>query len=134
MAPIPAGRPWPDEFDIATMSFFVLLVLVLCTLGYVFMVIDYRAYLRSLRRHLVRLVYRWDLPEWAMAQTPRCLQALGLRLPCTEEEVLRAYREQVKKLHPDRGGDKRRFLRVQSYFEEALEVVRKHEAGRQDAA
>jgi curved DNA-binding protein CbpA len=38
--------------------------------------------------------------------------ALGLTLPCTTDDVLAAYRRKVKLLHPDRGGDRREFLRA----------------------
>jgi hypothetical protein len=90
-------------------------------LGYVFMVLDYRAYLRSLRRALVKVMnYLPNVPEWARVETPRCIAALGLRMPCTEQDLLRAYRTKVKKLHPDHGGDKRRFLILQQNFEEAV--------------
>jgi curved DNA-binding protein CbpA len=34
--------------------------------------------------------------------------------------VLVAYRRKVKKLHPDRGGNRREFLRLQAHFEQAM--------------
>jgi curved DNA-binding protein CbpA len=49
--------------------------------------------------------------------------ALGLTLPCTAEDVLAAYRRKVKKLHPDRGGNRRQFLQLQAHFEQALALV-----------
>lgn len=116
---------WPDGLDLAaTLGFFVLAV-GLPALGYAWMVLDVRAYLRSLRRHLVR-AFHWHThtPEWALQQTPRCLVSFGLELPCGEAELLAAYRERVKELHPDHGGDERRFLAMQAQFEEALRVVR----------
>lgn len=125
-----AANRWPDSLDSAvTIAFAAALVSVL-VLGYVFMVLDYRAYLRSLRRALVIVAnYLPHVPEWARMETPRCVAALGLRMPCTQEELLHAYREQVKLLHPDRGGDRRRFLALQQNFEEAsaflAEVERK---------
>ena len=97
------------------------------SLGYFFMVADIRAYLRSLRRAMVRVITANPFtPAWAVRQTPRCFAAFGLRLPCSEEELKRAYREKVKLLHPDRGGDRRRFLLLQAYFEESLELLRRH--------
>ena len=54
-----------------------------------------------------------------MRDRPPCLQALELDLPCTEEQVLAAYRRRVKELHPDRGGDLQQFLRLQKHFEQA---------------
>jgi hypothetical protein len=64
------------------------------------------------------------IPAWARQETPRCLVALGLRMPCTEADVLRSYRKKVKRLHPDRGGDQRRFLVLQADFEQAIAYLR----------
>jgi hypothetical protein len=44
-------------------------------------------------------------------------------LPCTVEDLKHAYRQRVKELHPDHGGDQRRFLILQAQFEEALAFV-----------
>lgn len=94
-------------------------------LGYVFMVLDFRRYLRSLRRAMVLVVQGVSAtPYWALRSRPDCLTALGLELPCTEEEVLVAYRGLAKEAHPDRGGDLEQFLRLQRYFEQALKLVR----------
>jgi len=101
------------------------LAIGLPTLGYAFFVLDVRTYLRSLRRQLVRLAGGKDnLPVWAMPAVPPCLEAFGLQLPCTEEQLKTAYRELVKQSHPDRGGDRRQFLKLQRYFEESLALVR----------
>jgi hypothetical protein len=98
--------------------------LVLPTLGYAAMVADFRAYLRSLRRALVLVShYRPELPGWVRRTTPNCLLALGLTMPCTEEDVLVAYRRKVKLLHPDLGGDRREFLLLQAQFEQAMSLV-----------
>ena len=67
--------------------------------------------------------YRPELPEWVRSDTPRCILALGLTLPCTTDDILAAYRRKVKKLHPDRGGDRREFLRLQAHFEQAMALV-----------
>src|SRR4051812_40460098 len=117
------GR-WPDAIDTAvTVTAFVIVVVVV-VLGYVFMVLDYRAYLRSLRRALVRVAnYLPHIPEWARVETPRCVATLGLRMPCTADDLLRAYRRRVKELHPDHGGDMRQFLILQQSFEEATAYV-----------
>jgi hypothetical protein len=116
-----AHEPWPNAIDLAaTVAFFALVVLV-PALGYLAMFRDFRTYLRSLSRVLV--VARESLagiPAWARDQTPRCVLALGLRMPCTEEDLKRAYRQRVKQLHPDHGGDQRRFLLLQSQFEQAM--------------
>jgi hypothetical protein len=102
-------------------------VIALPALGYFFMVLDYRAYLRSLRRALMVVTsgYRYStaLPDWVRKNTPRCILALGLTMPCTEEQILAAYRRKVKELHPDRGGDRRKFLRLQAHFEQAMAFV-----------
>ena len=117
------GR-WPDSLDATVTIVFLVSVVSVAALGYVFMVLDYRAYLRSLRRALVKVInYLPHVPEWAKVETPRCIAAFGLRMPCTEQDLMRAYRTKVKKLHPDRGGDKRRFLVLQQNFEEAVEYL-----------
>jgi hypothetical protein len=108
------------------MAAFGLVVLGLPALGYVFMVADIRRYLRSLRRALVTLAHvaTPGLPYWAYKDQPPCLRALELKLPCTEGQVLAAYRRRVKSLHPDRGGDLQQFLRLQKYFEQAMYLAR----------
>jgi hypothetical protein len=124
--PPAAADNWPQPIDLVALGLLFALAILLPALGYVFMVLDYRAYLRSLRRFLVRsLHWSGDEPEWARRfRTPQCLAALGLTLPCTEEQVLAAYRHLVKEHHPDHGGDERRFLVLQRYFEQAIAFVR----------
>lgn len=116
---------WPDEID-ASLTIVVLAVMFgIPLLGYVAMVVDFRRYLRSLRRALVVVSgVLPTIPYWSLLQQPACLRALGLELPCTEAEVLAAYRERAKSLHPDRGGDLQEFLRLQKYFEQALRLSR----------
>jgi hypothetical protein len=123
-------EPWPNGVDLAATVTFLAVALLVPIAGYVFMVLDFRAYLRSLRRGLILAASCFTgIPGWARAQTPRSIMALGLMLPCTEEDVLRAYRQRVKQLHPDRGGDQRRFLLLQAHFEEALAFLRsQHDA------
>jgi hypothetical protein len=116
---------WPaDGIDVAvTVSYFAL-TLGLAVAGYVCMALDIRAYLRSLRRALVLVShYRLELPAWVRRDSPQCIRALGLTLPCTTEDVLAAYRQKVKLMHPDRGGDRHDFLRLQQHFEQALALV-----------
>lgn len=118
------NHPWPDTVDIIVTLGFIALVILIPALGYAFMVLDFRAYLRSLRRQVMRVVsLGQDAPWWAYRESPPCLSALGLTYPCDEEDVKRAYREKVKELHPDRGGDKKRFLKLQSNFEQALKLI-----------
>ena len=91
------GDSWPDAVDLAALAVFVLLALGLPALGYVFMALDIRRYLRSLRRALVIVASAVRRPpNWSLNDSPPCLQTLGLTLPCTEEEVLAAYRQRVK--------------------------------------
>jgi hypothetical protein len=118
---IAASQSWPDAIDGSVTIGYLALAFGLAVLGYVCMVLDIRAYLRSLRRALVVISsYRPELPEWVRRDTPRCILALGLTLPCTTDDVLVAYRRKVKKLHPDRGGNRREFLRLQAHFEQAM--------------
>lgn len=131
---IPRGT-WPDGVDGAAIACFVVLVVGLPALGYLAMVADFRAWLRSLRRALVVATARFPtLPGWVRVETPRSIAALGLVLPCTEDDVLREYRRRVKKLHPDLGGDKRTFLRLQAHFEEAIRYLRERPCTYQPAA
>lgn len=114
-------RSWPDGIDSTATVLFFAVAFGLPALGYVCLVLDIRAYWRSLRRALVLVSnYRPELPEWMRKNTPRCILALGLTMPCTEEEVLIAYRHKVKRLHPDHGGSRREFLRLQEHFEQAM--------------
>jgi hypothetical protein len=117
-------KSWPDGIDWSVTLGYLALAFGLPILGYVCMALDFRAYLRSLRRAIMVITgYQTELPEWARKNTPRCILALGLTMPCTTDEILVAYRKKVKLLHPDRGGDRREFLRLQSHFEEALALV-----------
>lgn len=116
---------WPDGYDRALVMIYLAVIFGLPLLGYVFMVLDFRRYLRSLRRALVLVAKAVPVtPYWALRSRPVCLKALGLELPCTEEDVMMAYRELAKERHPDRGGDLDEFLRLQKHFEQALKLVR----------
>jgi hypothetical protein len=120
----PVHHSWPDSLDLTVTAVFLACAVLLPAAGYLFMVRDFRAYLRSLRRGLVCVGrYVWYTPDWVDRETPRPIAALGLRLPCTEEDLKRAYRKRVKRLHPDHGGDQRRFMALQSHFEEALAII-----------
>ncbi len=117
--------PWPDGIDWVLTSGYLALILGLPLLGYLVMYFDFRRYLRSLRRALVFVAHSvQSMPYWALRERPGCLVALDLHLPCTEEDVMAAYRKRVKALHPDRGGDLQKFLRLQKQFEQALHLVR----------
>ena len=127
------SRTWPDSIDVLAIAAFLSLVFLVPALGYFFMVADFRAYLRSLKRQLMRIVPLGRDGSWSsFRETPSCVAALGLQMPCTAEQIKEAYREKVKQLHPDRGGDMRRFLRLQSQFEDALRVIG-HDSGNPSA-
>ncbi len=117
---------WPDGVDSTAIVIFLLVAFGLPALGYVFMALDFRRYLRSLRRALVIVMSAAvrHAPSWASSDSPPCMQALDLTLPCTEEQVLAAYRRRVKDMHPDRGGDLRQFLQLQKHFEQAMHLAR----------
>jgi hypothetical protein len=120
-----ATATWPDGIDLALTAIYVGLILGVPALGYVLMYLDFRRYLRSLRRALVLVTgIRYDTPYWALRARPDCLKSLGLDLPCTEADVVAAYRERAKSQHPDRGGEKAQFLKLQRHYEQALALVR----------
>jgi hypothetical protein len=130
MVPYVAHEPWPNSLDLAITIAFLSLAFLLPALGFVFMALDLRTYLRSLRRSLAVVARTFSgIPDWAHRDTPRAIAALGLRMPCSEEDLKRAYRRRVQKLHPDHGGDQRRFLLLQAHFEEALAIVASYAPG-----
>jgi len=123
LAAVPV-KAWPDEIDLTVTLGYLALLVGVTVFAPVSMGLHVRAYLRSLRRALMVVTgYRAEMPEWVRRQTPRCILALGLTMPCTADDVRAAYRRKVKRLHPDRGGDRRQFLRLQAHFEEALAFV-----------
>lgn len=126
---LPLSHTWPDGIDIATIVAFLAVVIVTPIIGNWLMILDIRAYIRALRGVLVRITYVFPaLPAWARYQTPICLRAMGLEMPCSEEEVKRAYHQLAEQFHPDRGGDPRRFHRLQRHFENAINFVREQQA------
>jgi hypothetical protein len=124
-------REWPDAIDLAALGLFAVLAFGLPLVGYWLLVADIRRYLRSLRRALVVIAHAVTpgSPYWLLRDRPPCLQTLNLDLGCSEAEVMSAYRERVKELHPDRGGDLRQFLQLQRHFEQALYLARSHDRG-----
>ena len=116
----------PDALDQIVRLLFIAMVIAVPLLGYWFMIIDLRAWLRALRGALivVRKRFSSSTPDWARHYTPPCLVALGLELPCSESDIKRAYRRLAETLHPDRGGDRQQFMMLQHHFEEALRFVR----------
>lgn len=112
---------WPDTVDISAIGLYAAILITLPFAGYALMVMDIRAYMRAMRRALVLVTYHFSsIPNWARQQTPPCLRALGLSLPCSSDDVKRAYRRRAERLHPDRGGDRQKFLILQRDFEASL--------------
>jgi hypothetical protein len=119
-----SSHPWPDAIDFTATMLFLAVVVLVPFVGYVFMLVDFRAHLRSLHRGLVRAGHYFSgIPDWARHETPAAVAAFGLRLPCTSDDLKRAYRRKIKQLHPDHGGDQRRFTIAQAQFEEAMAIV-----------
>ena len=128
--PFAVAAQWPDAVDGAALAFYLAAAFGLPALGYVFMALDVRRYLRSLRRALVvvaEAAIRHGTPEWAKRDRPPCLQTFNLHEHSTEEQLLTTYRSLVKELHPDRGGDLQQFLRLQKHFEQAQHLIRANE-------
>lgn len=55
----------------------------------------------------------------APPERPAFAVTLGLLPPYTMDDVKRAYREKIKDAHPDRGGDRAEFDRIQRAFDDA---------------
>ena len=112
--------------DPAMVVLFLAVAFGIPALGLVLMTSDIRRYLRSLGRALVVVTYavRPGIPYWARRRRPPCLETLDLELPCTEEQVLAAYRRKVKQMHPDRGGSLQKFLQLQRHYEQAMYLAR----------
>ena len=120
-----ARAPWPDAVDRAALLLFLAVVTLAPLAGYWLTWLDIRRWLRALRGVLVRIAQPPPpLPDWLDREAPPCLRALGLTLPCTEEDVRQAYRRRAELVHPDRGGDIRRFLLLQQQLEQSLHFLR----------
>lgn len=51
-------------------------------------------------------------PQWA--------NVLGVKYPCTWEEVRQAYAKLVKEAHPDHGGSMESFVRIRAAYSQAV--------------
>src|SRR5580698_5225985 len=96
-----APHAWPaTPLDAAVLVAFISVAIALPVLGYVFAYVDFRRYLRSLRRAISTIVYRdMGTPDWARPKIPRCIAVFGLDWPCSEEELTHCYRRKIKTLH-----------------------------------
>lgn len=124
------NETWPNNFDLLVLLGFVALVIGVPAVGWSLMVLDIRAYYRRLKGALVVVSnYARYMPAWVANEArrrrrvPPCLAVFGLQLPCSEAELLKAYRELVKERHPDLGGDMAEFLQLQRFFEEARSLI-----------
>lgn len=63
-----------------------------------------------------------DEQDEAVARSEAALAVLGLPSNATEQQIKEAYREKVKTVHPDMGGDPESFKRVR----EAYAIAREH--------
>ena len=115
-----------DPGALVALLLFCTVALGVPLLGNILMIIDIRRYLRSLRRALVVVTHAVmpGVPYWARRNRPPCLETFDLKLPCTEEQVLAAYRRKVKEMHPDKGGSLHKFLHLQRHFEQAMYLAR----------
>ncbi len=52
------------------------------------------------------------------------LTVLGLAPPVTEQDVMQAYLDKCKAIHPDHGGNVTEFKRLHEAFEQATEYAR----------
>ena len=126
-----ARGSWPDSIDRVALLLFLSAVIVLPLTGYWLAALDLRRWLRALRGMLVQIALpQAPLPNWVGRETPPCLRALGLSLPCTEDDVKQAYHRRAEALHPDRGGDIQRFLLLQRQLEQSLYFLQQRERDR----
>jgi hypothetical protein len=56
-------------------------------------------------------------------RSPLCFKQLGLKWPCTREDVSQRWRELVKRVHPDRGGSAEDFTVFNQAYRQALRKV-----------
>lgn len=54
---------------------------------------------------------------------PPCFEKLALSFPCTTEDVETAFYKQVRRVHPDRGGDVAAFMELRNAFLQAMEFL-----------
>jgi len=65
----------------------------------------------------------WRGPLGLFSETPQTLQdlaELGLQPPCSQSDIRQAFRQKAQLTHPDRGGDQKAFIRLQTAYLRAL--------------
>lgn len=125
-----AEETWPTTFDLWVLAGYMLVVVGGPIAGYVLLAVDIRKHYRRLKQALMVVShYKVQMPSWVATEArqrqrpPACLAAFGLKLPCSEADLLEAYRQMVKTKHPDLGGDRSEFLQLQRHFEEARSLL-----------
>ena len=76
----------------------------------------YSKLLRQSEFYATRDAATGDLPS----RTPAAFKVLGLRAPCTTEEIKAAYRRRAMEVHPDRGGTPADFQAVEAAYRRLL--------------
>lgn len=71
-----------------------------------------------------RRVHEWEASGRAAPFPSSALSHLGLHLPCTKDDIRRAFKRMALKAHPDTGGSHEQFLKLKLAYEQALRVVR----------
>lgn len=61
-----------------------------------------------------------QLPESVVTDNDSWFEVLGLRPDANEQQIKDAFREQSKKVHPDRGGSRDEFIRLQTAYKTAM--------------
>lgn len=64
--------------------------------------------------------YSYSLPSFNQVFGMDCLTTLGLSLPCTRDDVRRAYKRLAKTAHPDLGGSHQEFIKLKNAHDSAL--------------
>ncbi|QDT72723.1 J domain-containing protein [Lacipirellula limnantheis] len=114
----------PEAADIEIFGIpFADFIELVVTLGVVAAFIGSAVYAFEIRDEL-RAYSEWGQSGWlgrlrTGVGTAPAMNALGLPLTATVDDVERAYRELAKQAHPDRGGDVEQFKRLQAAYERA---------------
>lgn len=120
----PVSHSWPDGIDVLILVGLGVVVAAVLIFGFGLWYADFRNWLKACGRKLILMRdYLPQIPRWARHKTPRSLRVFGLRLPCSEDDLLHSYRQLVKGNHPDHGGNLEAFMQLQMDFEEARKFL-----------
>lgn len=106
-----------------TVGGFMPLALVLWALWLYLTVAPFQLWRRRPRNARLMAENEFDELMARRAAGPAFMTTLGLRLPCTADDIKTAFRNRSKTLHPDRGGDVRQFIALHDAYEEALRFI-----------